>query len=82
MITYCALTTAGGAGSPDAEGGIDLLTDETEQCEVLGDSAYGTGEARATLTETGHHAVTKTTRVRGVRPGVPRRPRRGPRRPG
>ncbi len=46
LITDCTVTRASGPGNHDAEAGINLLTAETELCEVLGDSAYGTGEAR------------------------------------
>ena len=69
LVTDCALTKASGPGSHDAEAGIDLLTGETESCEVLGDSAYGTGEARAVLNETGHHAVIKPWPLRPAVPG-------------
>jgi hypothetical protein len=69
LVTDCALTKASGPGSHDAEAGIDLLTGETEHCEVLGDSAYGTGEARAILDETGHTAVIKPWPLRPAVPG-------------
>jgi hypothetical protein len=52
LITECRLTKASGAGSHDAEAGIDLLTNENTPVEVLADSAYATGEALATF-ETG-----------------------------
>ncbi len=68
LVTDCALTKASGPGSHDAEVGIDLLTDETGHCQVLGDSAYGTGEARAALADTGHDAVIKPW---PMRPSVP-----------
>jgi hypothetical protein len=69
LVTDCALTKASGPGSSDAEAGIDLLTAETEHCEVLGDSAYGTGEARAVLDETGHRPVIKPWPLRAAVPG-------------
>ncbi len=69
LVTDCALTKASGPGSHDAEAGIDLLTAETEHCKVVGDSAYGTGAARAILTETGHQAVIKPWPVRSAVPG-------------
>ncbi len=50
--------------SSDATIGVDLLTDETEHLDVLGDSAYGSGEARATLGEAGHVAVIKPIPLR------------------
>ncbi len=69
LVTDCALTKASGPGSSDAQAGIDLLTAETEHCEVLGDSAYGTGQARAVLAETGHSSVIKPWPVRPAVPG-------------
>jgi len=64
LVTACALTKASGAGSSDATVGVDLLTEEPEHLEVLGDSAYGSGEARATLAEAGHVAVIKPIPLR------------------
>ena len=69
LVTACQLTKATGPGSHDATVGIDLLTDETDQVEVLGDSAYATGEALATLAETGHTALVKPWPVRAAVPG-------------
>jgi IS5 family transposase len=59
LVTDCQLTKASGPGSQDAEVGIDLLTNEQQPVEVLADSAYATGEALATLAETGHTALIK-----------------------
>jgi len=64
LVTACQLTKATGAGSADAAVGIDLLTDEPDQVEVLGDSAYATGEALATLSETGHIPLVKPWAVK------------------
>jgi len=64
LVTACQLTKAAGAEGADAAVGIDLLTAETEQVEVLGDSAYATGEALATLSETGHRPLVKPKPVR------------------
>lgn len=50
---------AAGPGSADAVVGIDLLPDETSHVEVLGDSGYATGQALATLAETGHTPLVK-----------------------
>jgi IS5 family transposase len=69
LVTECAVTKASGPGSADAEVGIDLLTAETEHLEVLGDSAYGSGEARAILDEAGHTAVIKPGPLRPAVPG-------------
>ena len=51
ITTDCALTKASGRGQPRrASVGLRLLErDATGRCEVLGDSAYGTGDARAAL---------------------------------
>jgi hypothetical protein len=69
LITQCRLTKASGAGSHDAEAGIDLLTDESAPVEVLADSAYATGEALATFAETGHTPVVKPWPVQAAVPG-------------
>ena len=47
LITGCALTPAAGPEHSDAAVGIELLADEPDPIEVLGDSAYGTGELLA-----------------------------------
>ena len=58
-----------GVGACSAcRGRAALLTDETEHLQVLGDSAYGSGQARAVLTEAGHLPVIKPIRLR---PAVP-----------
>lgn len=52
IVTTCAVTTASGEGSSDATAGdAPLATDPTvgEPVEVLGDSAYGTGQMLAAL---------------------------------
>jgi IS5 family transposase len=59
LIIDCALTKASGQANSDAAVGVGLLGEETEPVEVLGDSAYGTGEVRAALAEAGHTAVIK-----------------------
>ena len=69
LTTACALSKASGADSSDATVGIDLLTDETEHVEVLADSAYGSGAARATLAEAGHTAIIKPIPLRAPVPG-------------
>jgi hypothetical protein len=49
---------------------VKLLDDEPGWPEVLGDSAYGTGDARAALTAAGHRhtAVIKPARLRPAGP--------------
>lgn len=69
LVTACAISKASGAGSSDATVGVDLLTDETEHRQVLGDSAYGSGLARAVLADAGHHAVIKPIPLRPAVPG-------------
>ena len=69
LVTACKLSKASGADSSDASVGVDLLTEETEHVQVLGDSAYGSGVARATLAEAGHEALIKPTPVRAPVPG-------------
>jgi hypothetical protein len=69
LVTACQLTKAAGPGSHDAEAGIDLLTGEKDNVEVLGDSAYATGEALATFAETGHTPAVKPWPVQAAVPG-------------
>jgi len=70
IVTDCQLSKASGAGSCDAAVGIGLLERETEPVEVLGDSAYGTGEMLASLHEAKHTATIKPWPLRpAVRDG-------------
>lgn len=64
LITDCALTKASGPGSSDAEVGVTLLAEESEPVQVLADSAYGCGEARADLAGAGHALVIKPIPLR------------------
>ena len=59
LITGCALTPAAGPAHSDAAVGIELLADEPDPLQVLGDSAYGTGELLDTLEQAGHAAIIK-----------------------
>src|SRR5215213_349465 len=62
LITATRLTAAAGAANSDATVGVALLAADdsaTSPVEVLGDSAYGTGEALDTLTAAGHTPVIK-----------------------
>lgn len=65
------LTEASGEDAHEAVVGLNLLDQDTESgpFEVLGDSAYGTGDARATLAEAGHVAVIKPAPLRPAVPG-------------
>ena len=59
LITGCALTPASGPEHSDAAVGIELLADEPDPVEVLGESAYGTGELLAAVADGGHTAIIK-----------------------
>ena len=69
IITDCALTKASGTDNHEAVVGLALLADEHEPVRVLGDSAYGTGAARAALASAGHVAVIKPLPLRTPVPG-------------
>ena len=72
LITATRLTAAAGAANGDAAVGIALLAEDdsiTGPIEVLGDSAYGTGDALAALATTGHTAVIKPWPLRAAIPG-------------
>ena len=62
LITDTRLTPAAGAANSDAAIGVDLLAGDdtvTGPVQVLGDSAYGTGEALDALDKAGHTPVIK-----------------------
>ena len=69
IITDCALTKASGPDNHEAVVGLALLDDEQSPVRVLGDSAYGTGAARAALDAAGHTAVIKPMPLRTPVPG-------------
>jgi Transposase DDE domain/Transposase domain (DUF772) len=69
LFTAGRLTEASGPDNHEAVIGLALLDDDPahdgEQAfDVLGDSAYGTGEARAALAEHGHTAIIKPVPLR------------------
>ncbi|MDP9386456.1 MAG: IS1182 family transposase [Actinomycetota bacterium] len=66
LVTDAALT---GANVADAEVAPELLEDEEEGVEVLGDSAYGSGRLRAELDRAGHSATIKPVPSRPAVPG-------------
>lgn len=68
LITGCALTPA---NASDAANGVALLEGEPSGLQVLGDGAYGSGDALAALAEAGHHPAIKPYPGGGV--GVPGR---------
>ena len=74
LFTGARLTKANGAGNHEAVVGVQLLEAEdrrpdTDGLQVLGDSAYGTGEARDALVRAGHTPVIKPGPLRPTVPG-------------
>jgi hypothetical protein len=59
LFTGGRLTQASGEANHEAVAGLELLAGEAGCLEVLGDTAYGTGQARADLADAGHTAVIK-----------------------
>ncbi|MGC5023076.1 IS1182 family transposase [Micromonospora sp. DT47] len=65
LFTAGEVTEAAGEDNHEAVVGLALLDDEEPgELEVLGDSAYGTGDARAALTKKGHTAIIKPVPLR------------------
>jgi hypothetical protein len=67
LFTAGELAKAAGEDNHEAVVGLSLLDDEPDAptgLEVLADSAYGTGDARAALTDAGHTAVIKPPPLR------------------
>jgi hypothetical protein len=64
LFTNAKLTKASGTDNAEAVIGLELLTGEDPGLEVLGDTAYGTGEARAALADAGHTAIIKPAPLR------------------
>ncbi|WP_343926020.1 transposase, partial [Rhodoglobus aureus] len=58
LVTAAVLTKAAGPGNSDAARGMELVTADTsigaQNIDVLGDSAYGSGELLAAITAAGH----------------------------
>jgi hypothetical protein len=69
LVTDCTLTKASGADTHDAVVGLTLLAQEAGPVEVLADSAYGTGDARAALAAAGHTTLIKPIPLRAAVPG-------------
>jgi hypothetical protein len=61
LFTAGELTQATGEDNHEAVVGLALLDDDlsTDRLQVLGDTAYGTAEARLALTQAGHSAIIK-----------------------
>jgi Transposase DDE domain/Transposase domain (DUF772) len=66
LVTQCALTAA---NLPDGPTGVKLLAAEAPGLEVLGDSAYGSGETRAALRAAGHTQTIKPIPLASAVPG-------------
>jgi Transposase DDE domain/Transposase domain (DUF772) len=64
IITDCALRQASGTENHEATVGLQMLADEEPGLQVLGDSAYGTAEARIALADAGHSVVIKPIPLR------------------
>jgi len=59
LFTGGRLTQASGEANHEAVVGLELLAGEGSGLEVLGDTAYGSGQARADLAAAGHTAIIK-----------------------
>jgi IS5 family transposase len=66
LITAAALTPANAADGPQ---GVALLAGEKPGLEVLADSAYGSGDTRASLRAAGHTQTIKPIPLRAAVPG-------------
>jgi hypothetical protein len=66
IITDCALRQASGADNHEAVVGLELLAGENRGLQVLGDSAYGTAEARIAMADAGYSVVVKPAPLRTV----------------
>ena len=64
LFTGGRLTRASGEDNHEAVVGLGLLDGEAGDLEVLGDTAYGTGPARAALASAGHTAVIRPAPLR------------------
>jgi IS5 family transposase len=66
LFTACALTAA---SAPDGPTGLELLDGEEPGLEVLGDSAYSSGETRAALRAAKHTQMIKPVPLAAAVPG-------------
>jgi hypothetical protein len=73
LVTACELTKAAGSEATDGATGIRLLDADTtlegEQVQVLGDSAYATGDSLAAITGAGHEPLVKPWPTKPTVPG-------------
>jgi Transposase domain (DUF772)/Transposase DDE domain len=66
LFTAGKLTRAAGEDNHEAVVGLDLLAGEDGGLAVLGDTAYGTGQAREDLAAAGHTAIIKPGPLRSA----------------
>jgi len=66
LITAVALTPANAADGPM---GVELLTDEDDNLQILADSAYGSGQTRAALARPSRSLAIKPIPLRAAVPG-------------
>jgi len=69
LFTAVALTPGSGVEHHEANIALDLLSDESGPVDVLGDTAYSTGDARAVPEDAGHRLFLKPAPLRGAVPG-------------
>jgi IS5 family transposase len=85
LVTDCEMTMAAGEGSTDADNGVKMACrdrfagagsedagadgPQDSSLEIYGDSAYGTGDARAAYRDAGHGTVIKPGPLRPAVPG-------------
>jgi len=69
LLTAVELTGGSGTAGHDATVAVRLLAGEQEPVTVLGDAAYGTGELRQHLDDSGHATVIKPPPLPQVIPG-------------
>jgi IS5 family transposase len=69
LFTAVELTGGSGTAGHEATVAVRLLAGEGGTVTVLGDAAYGTGELRAHLRDSGHAAVIKPPPLRHAVPG-------------
>ncbi len=73
LVTAAALTKAAGAENSDAARGAELVNADTsigdQQVDVLGDSAYGSGDLLAQITKAGHAPIIKPMPLGRAVPG-------------
>lgn len=73
LVTAAALTKAAGTENSDHARGVELIAADTsigdQPVQVLGDSAYGSGDMLAALEAAGHEAVIKPMPLNRAVPG-------------